>query len=200
MTSRLVVQACQLVELLLTPPDQTFGDTLRSPVDNEMLGACHDAELRAVSNFAKLVAVVAKLAPITLPGTAQSAATMTPSSPVPIIEKVSDQCADMDRQQLLMAKSCQAAALYAADAALLTPWSSHHLDVASRTLLKQLCAAIPGAVATPSQKASTPLDQQDFIVAMTPAVLPLLSPALTCDGEHCVSHSTSQQQGEVSAE
>lgn len=199
MTSRLVVQACELVDLLLTPPEETSGDTLRSPVDNVLHGPSPEAELKTVSNSAKLVDVVARLAPITLNDTAQSATIMTPSSPVPMIEEVSHQYADTDREQLVMAKSCQVVALYAADAALLTPWSTHHLDVASRTLLKQLCAAIPGAVATPSQKASTPLDQQDFFVAMMPAVLPLLSPALTYDGEHSISQCISQQQGEISA-
>lgn len=196
MTSRLVVQACDLVDLMLTPPEEISGDILRSPVDNVMLGACHEAELRTVSNFAKLEDVVARLAPITLTDTAQSATTTTPSSPVPMIEEVFDQYVDVDREQLVLAKSCRVAALYAADAALLTPWSTHHLDVASRTLLKQLCAAI----ATPSHKASTPLDQQDFFVAMMPAVLPLLSPALTYGGEHSISQCISQQQGEISAE
>ena len=196
MTPRWVVQACELVDQLLRPPEETSVDVSGNPVEtqNDSLGICCEAEQTTVSGLGKLADVVSRLSPLAL-----QSLTAT-WSPAAMIEEVSDQQAQLDEAQLLMAKSCQAAALYAADAALLTPWSSHQLDVAARTLLKQLCAAMPGAFASPSsQEASVQCNEQDFIVAMVPAILHLLSPALKLNGTCSITQGTSQQEGETSA-
>lgn len=189
MTPHLVLQAYELVDQLLKNPEKT---SLGSPLethDDSLESSC-EAEQTALSGIGKLTDVVSRLPP-----TARVRATPR-WSPASLVEEVSDQEAQLGEGQLLMAKSCQAAALYAADAALLTPWSSHQLDVAARTLLKQLCAAMPGALASPSsQEASVQCNEQDFIVAMVPAVLHLLSPALTFNGIHSITQGRSQQEG-----
>ena len=188
MTPCLVVQACELVDQLLQPSEQISLDISDSPVgtDDDSL----EAEQRAVLVFGQLVEMVSRLTPIA----SQSA---TPTwSPAALIEEVSNQQTQLDQQQTLVAKICQAAALYAADAALLTPWSSCQLELAARTLLKQLCAAMPGASA--SQKASIQRNEQDLIAAMLPAILPLLSSALMSDATHSVTQRLSQQEGENS--
>ena len=194
MTPRLVMHACELADQLLRPPEETSVDASGSLVKtrNDSLGTRCEAQQRAVSGFGKLVDVVSGLSPV-----AQHSA--TPTWPTPMIEEVSNQQAELDQEQILMAKSCQAAALYATDAALLTPWSSHQLDVAARILLKQLCAATQGAFTSPSpQKASIHCNEQDLIVAMVPAIMPLLSPALTFNRKHSVTQGPSQQLGATS--
>ena len=186
MTPRLAVQACELVDRLLRSPEEISIDGSGSPVEthDDSLDTCCAAEKTTVSGFEHLVQMISRLTPTT---------SATPTTPAATIEEISDQQAQLDKEQTLMAKSCQAVALYAADAALLTPWSSHQLNIAARTLLKQLCAAMPGA------SASSQHNEQDFIAAMVPAILPLLSSALTSDGTHSITQGPSQQEGEPSA-
>ena len=189
-----MVQACELVDQLLRPPQETSVDVSGRLVErrSNSLGAKCEAQQRAVSVFGKLADVVSGLSPF-----AQQSATPTWSS-APMIEEFSTQQAQ--QEHILMAKSCQAAALYATDSALLTPWSSHQLDVAARALLKQLCAAMPGALASrPSQKASVQCNEQDFIVAMVPAIMPLLSLSLLFNSIHSITQGPPQQEGATSA-
>lgn len=181
MTGRAVLQACNLADRLLTPPEETVASVSDTPVDGQR-DLYHQVEARVVSDFERLLDVVSTVAPGTLQNTAPSP---TPSRlPASTIEEVSDQQDKLNAEQLLVVKSCQAAALHAADTALLTPWSSHQLNVAARRLLKQLCAAMPTAVAAPPQTGSPQPDEQNLIAAIMPAVLPLLSPALIFEGTY----------------
>ncbi|KAL3150892.1 hypothetical protein ABBQ32_000642 [Trebouxia sp. C0010 RCD-2024] len=181
MTGRSVLQACDLADRLLTPLEETLASVSGVPVDAQGNLDCQ-VEARAASDFERLLGVVLTIAPRTLQNTAPSP---DPTwSAASTVEEVSDQQAELHAEQLLVVKSCQAAALYAADTALLTTWSSHRLSVAARGVLKQLCAAMPMAVVAPAQTASPQPDEQDLIAAIMPAVLPRLSPALMFQGTH----------------
>ena len=199
MTSCSVLQARELADQLLQPPEETFAGMSGSRVvtHDHLRGKDRQAEQNAASCFEKLACVVSKLAPITPLSTAQSA--IPTGSPAPLVEEVSDQQAELEEQQVLVARSCQAAALYAADAALLTPWSTLQLDVAARTLIKHLCAAMPQPVTMSPQAAPTQNIEQDLIVAIMPAILPLLSLALIYDGTHSLNQGEAQQEGKLSS-
>lgn len=192
MTARIVVQACELADQLLKPREETFAAVSGSPVDGTR-DLDHQLEHQAVSCFERLLGVVSTLAPGTLYNTAHSGKPTW--SGAPVVEEVSDQQSELDKEQLLVIKSCQAAALYAADAALLTPWSSHQLDLAARRLLKRLCAAMPTALLVPPHTASKQSDEQDLIAAVLPAILPVLSPALKFHGTHSISKGQPEQTG-----
>ena len=191
-----LIRACGVADQLLLPAQEVYAGVSGHPDDytNVLPGAAQHEENRAASCFQQLLCDVTELTSVTLP--AYSLSKPLACTPGALVEEVSEQQADLyerQRQQAqFVAKSCQVAALYASHPPLLTPWSSHQLDAASRALLKQLHAAMPHSVLASQQSAAAQHTEQDLFVTVLPVILPLLS-ALMPEAAHTFRQGMPQQ-------
>ena len=177
-------QAREAADQLLDPSQELYAGASGCPAysNDAPFSAGQRAQHFAASNFETLLSGVSDLAPAALQGASQS----DPQVPSGVlIEEVSEQAVSIQEstqeQMELAARSCQVAALYAADAALLTPWSSHQLDTAARALLKQLCAAMGTGNAGMRQSRRVQPTDQDLFATLLPTLLPILSPCLSLE-------------------
>ena len=171
-------QPPQLANQLLNPPQEQFADATGAPFgsNGKHANAPRAYISWAASNFTSLIQHTAQTPTEALMYALQPTPQRAQSSL--LIEEISKEQEQLHEEQELQAqlllKCCQVAALYAADPALLTPWSSHQLDVAARALLKQLCST-SSEIASSVQPAVLPSSEQHFLVAVLPSILPLIS-------------------------
>lgn len=165
-------QVIALADTLIQVKEDIFADAAGTPVTEANRQDAHGFRSLAVSAFASVIEHADKLIPTQL-----NLLDEQPSSFIHELSAVEAAAHESAvQQQKLIVKSCLAAALYAEDSALLTPWSGHKLHLASSNLLKTLSRSVGRNKPTAASFAGHPSSQQDFLLSFLPALLSELLP------------------------
>ena len=174
-------QSCRLAHELLRPPQACFSDASGAPhqPDIAQLRMAESFHATALSSIQELDLLFIDLRqagglPLCEP---QNTKGNYPTTGILIEELSPDTAAKAQERQLqeqLLSNSCMVVAMYSADPVLLTPWTTHQLDIASRDLLQALAPSGLSAVAKNVLQGSVgqqqPTDEQ-FLVSVLPQLL-----------------------------
>lgn len=177
-----VPQLIATADILLQPEASVFGDISGAPVQSTPQQSTPNLHSQALLSFDQLTTGLHCLETVTLPPEPDKSAERASI----FIEELSareasSQGAATD-QQTLFGKACLAVALYAADTPLLSPWTSHQLDLASNKLMVALensvwrFNGVRDAKNDPCASPSVPCNAQDLITSLMPSLLSMLMP------------------------
>lgn len=174
-------QSCKLAHELLRSPQVCFSDASGAPhrPDISHLRMTESFHATAVSSIRKLDLLVIDVRqagglPLCEP---QKTKGNYPPTGILIEELSPDTAAKAQERQLqeqLLSDSCLVVALYAADPVLLTPWTTHQLDIASRDVLQALAPSGLSAVAKNILQGASRQQQptvEQFLVSVLPQLL-----------------------------
>ena len=194
-------QAERVVEVLLHPSQELFSDAAGVPTKTDVTqtDALHRHEFTALASlrqledhFRNLIKQGGSLLPVT-------ESEGHPQHKSHLIEELSAEHAGASEAKLLhtqlVLNSCLAAALYAVDTSLLTPWTSHQLDLAGRKLLHTICAACTPATSKASYTNATADSEHNNLLPMLPLLLPQLQAVLMQDYKRHDNLQSPKQQG-----
>ena len=198
-----VQQVRGMVEALLQPSQELFSDGVGAPTQPDTIDL-HDLHRHEATVLASLEQLENHLSDLIKQGRSLLPVTEPEGQPQrkgPLIEEISAVHADASVEKLLqrqlVANSCLVAALYAVDPALLTPWTTHQLDLASRKLLHTICAACMPAASEANYTNATKDSEQNTLLPMFPLLLPQLQAVLVQNFNRHDHLQSSKQSGLV---
>ena len=166
-------QVITVADTLLQVKEDIFADAAGAPVTVADGQAADTFRSLAVSAFASVTEHANRFIPTQLKSLDERPSfLMHELSPTEATEQES-----AVQQEKLVVKSCLAAALYAEDSSLLTPWSSHQLHLASSNLLTALSRTISRHDTPEDRVDGSHSSQQNLLVPFLPALLHELSPS-----------------------